>query len=115
VVALCMRGVDVNSKDRAGMTPLHEAAWHGHSEICKVLMSKGMDPDATDDVRRAPPRVPPEPPCSSGSAALSWVHVCGAQEASTPLHYAADNGHLETVKVLLDKGADQTLRDRWVV
>lgn len=35
------------------------------------------------------------------------------QEDSTPLHYAAENGHLETVKVLLDKGADQTLRDRW--
>jgi hypothetical protein len=36
-----------------------------------------------------------------------------AQEGSTPLHYAAENGHLETVRVLLDKGADQTLCDRW--
>jgi ankyrin repeat protein len=55
VVALCMRGVDVNSKDSVGMTPLHEAAWHGHSEICKVLMSKGMDPDVTNDV--SPPHL----------------------------------------------------------
>ena len=67
VVALCMRGVDVNSKDSAGMTPLHEAAWHGHSEICKVLMSKGMDPDATNDVRPPHPTTSPLP-CHSRDA-----------------------------------------------
>jgi len=100
VVALCMRGVDVNSKDSAGMTPLHEAAWHGHSEICKVLMSKGMDPDATNDVRPPHPTTSPLP-CHSRDAMryphrlhvlvtislpLSEPHRCSLDGGFSPTH-----------------------------
>lgn len=100
-----MRGVDVNSKDSAGMTPLHEAAWHGHSEICKVLMSKGTDPDATNDVR------PPHPsnfPHASRNALRRPHRLHVLATTSLPLSesnlcsldggFAATHAHTETRK-----------------
>ena len=34
-------GTDVNSKDKDGWTPLHEAASEGHKQIVKLLVTKG--------------------------------------------------------------------------
>ena len=31
----------------------------------------------------------------------------------TPMHWAAENGHTETVKVLAKKGADLNAKDKW--
>ena len=36
-------GVDVNAKDRWGMTPLHYATSKGHKEIAELLIAKGAD------------------------------------------------------------------------
>ena len=39
-------GVDVNAKDRWGMTPLHWAARKGHKEVAELLLTKGADVNA---------------------------------------------------------------------
>ena len=62
--------------------------------------------------RRAPcaPRAPRLRP--RGAARRSGAHRAGlGQRGSTPLHYAAENGHLEVAEKLLAAGADVSATD----
>ena len=52
-------------------TPLHLAALRGHSEVVRMLMSKGANPNSLD------------------------------LEQCTPLHYVSENGFLEVLHYLL--------------
>ena len=61
------------------ISPLHEAAEKGHTEIAKILLAHGANVNATP--------IEGEPD-------------------DTPLHRAAKQGHLEIVKLLLENGAD---------
>ena len=47
-------GVDLNSKNNYGMTPLHEATRSGHKEIVKMLIAKGADINAKNDNGKTP-------------------------------------------------------------
>jgi len=69
------KGVDVNKKDKAEMTPLHPAAANGHKEIAELLIAAGADVNAKD----------------------RW--------GMTPLHWAARKGHKEVAELLITKGA----------
>ncbi|WP_165393843.1 ankyrin repeat domain-containing protein [Cardinium endosymbiont of Bemisia tabaci] len=64
--------VDVNSKDKDGLTPLHVAACEGHVEVVKELL-------ATKDIQ------------------LNLKD----KDDKIPLHMAAQEGHVEVVKELL--------------
>ena len=75
------KGVDVDTKDDMGMTPLHVAAWYGHKEIAELLIDAGADANAT----------------------TYW--------GSTPLHVAAQDGHKEIAELLIAAGADVTVKD----
>ena len=75
----------VNERDFYQLTPLFHAVPKGHLEMCKLLIEKGADVKATDDID------------------------------ATPLHNAAALGHIEICKLLLDKGADVNARDKWGV
>ena len=61
------------------------AAQFGHVEILRVLLDAGEDPN-----RYNPP---------------------GGHSHSTPLHQAAGNGHLEAVKLLVERGARLGMKD----
>jgi catechol 2,3-dioxygenase-like lactoylglutathione lyase family enzyme len=60
-----------------GWTGLHEAAKLGHSEVVRLLLAHGADPNARE-----------------------------AGDSTFPLHWAAAHRHNEVIKVLLDAGAD---------
>ena len=38
-------GCDINAKDNAGFTPLHEAVTKGHLNCVKLLLEQGADPN----------------------------------------------------------------------
>lgn len=81
VVAYCLDrlGMNPDSKDNAGYTPLHEACQRGHLEIARLLLQYGAN---------------------HSEAALSGIR---------PLHEAIENGHVEMVRLLLSFGADPCL------
>lgn len=72
----------VNAKDVWGKTPLHNAAFHGHKEIAKLLIENGAE-----------------------------VNVAGLDD-NTPLHWAAVRGATEIAKLLLENGANANARDK---
>jgi hypothetical protein len=61
------------------------AAQYGHTEIVRLLLDAGEDPNRFNPV--------------------------GGHSHSTPLHQAAGNGHLETVKLLVERGASPETKD----
>jgi len=63
-----------------GWTPLHYCAWEGHTDVCALLVELGTQVNAR------------------------------AVNGATPLMMAAHQGKLETVRWLLDHGADPGLR-----
>jgi ankyrin repeat protein len=61
------------------------AALHGHAAIARMLLEAGEDPNRYNPV--------------------------GAHSHSTPLHQAALAGHMDVVKVLVERGAELDARD----
>ena len=46
---LSMNGIDVDSRDECGDTPLKNAALNGYTEIVKMLLNHGAKIDSTSD------------------------------------------------------------------
>ncbi|KAG1715041.1 BCL-6 corepressor [Nymphon striatum] len=70
---------EVNSRDNAGYTPLHECCARGHVNIARYLLKYGADPNAS------------------------------AAGGIRPIHDAIENNHVEIVRLLLSYGADPTI------
>jgi len=75
--------LNVSSKEANSLrTPLHKAAYFGHAEVIQYLIS-----EFKVDVN------------------------CQDVEGETPLHDAARFGHVNSLKVLLESGADKTIKN----
>ena len=100
VKALLDHGVNANSKDPEGRTPLTEAAFYGHTEIAKLLLDHGADIFAKK---------------AHGETAydMAAAHQDIAQmiKREIDLLDAATKGDLKLVKELLGKGAYVNVRD----
>jgi ankyrin repeat protein len=75
-------GINPNALDQRGSSALHLAAWAGHTDICKLLLKHPTQP-ADPNIRTA--------------------------EYETPLHFAAQHGHLTALIELLAKGGDPNI------
>ncbi|KAF3207863.1 hypothetical protein TWF679_008195 [Orbilia oligospora] len=92
VELLLKMGINVESKDETGLTPLCRAAKEGHGKIVRVLLTQpGIEPDVV--VR------------GSGSRFQSRGDKEGVDHRGrTPLSYAAEGGYADVVKLLLETG-----------
>lgn len=81
VVRSCLQSgiCDVNVRDNAGYTPLHECVTRGHLDIARMLLMHGADPEAS------------------------------AAGGIKPIHDAVECDHIEVTRLLLSFGADPTI------
>jgi ankyrin repeat protein len=103
-----------------GWPPLHLAAFFGHRETAEALLDAGADVRAVArnsegnlaiNAAAAGPRVDRRPEIvqlliARGAA----VDGRGTPAGHTPLHEAAYNGDLPLLRLLLDRGADRSVR-----
>ncbi len=104
-------GANINCADEWGLTPLFNAAAHGHSDCVKLLLEAGADIAASDSVLAI----------AAGSGNPECVRILIEAGADvnlttgnykwTPLHFAAFNGHCECIKLLIAKKAEINARD----
>ena len=74
---------DINYKGRDDWTPLHVAAYSGHTQVCSLLLSDKLTiPDSLSST------------------------------SSTPLHLACSRGHLDISHLLVKRGADIHQKDQ---
>ncbi|XP_019387929.1 PREDICTED: SMC5-SMC6 complex localization factor protein 1 [Crocodylus porosus] len=80
---LSIPGVDINVKDYAGWTPLHEACNHGSTVCVREILQRCPEVDLLSQV-----------------------------DGVTPLHDALSNGHVEIGKMLLQHGGPELLQQK---
>jgi ankyrin repeat protein len=105
---LLIKGIEIESKDVGGNTPLINAAAYGHVEICKLLLDHGAKIESKSYVGATPLLSA----CQEGRlSVVSLLIDRGAEvearknDGNTPLISAAFDGHVEICKLLLDHGA----------
>jgi uncharacterized protein len=106
----------INAYSNDGFYPLGLAAFFGHPETVKFLISRGAD---LTQVARNPMRVQPLNAAVAGRSieVVRLLVEAGApidpqqQEGWTPLHGAVHQGNVEMTKYLLAHGADLKLQN----
>ncbi len=109
-------GYDVNTQNKNGFTPLHDAANYGHVEAAQQLIKADADINKQNNYGRTPLQ-----------RAAFWGRVEITQQLIkadadvnkqdsggwVPLHWAAFNGHLEVAQQLINAGADVNKQDKF--
>ena len=108
---------DVNCRNVNGCTPLHIAIMNQNTNLVKVLLKYGADPNAKEynDIGE---KTPLHYAVEKNNYELAIMLLdnganptLGDKRGLTVLHYAARFGFIEIVKLLLKYGADINLRD----
>lgn len=108
-------GANVNTMNKFGNTPLHQAAANGQEETAKLL----LDYEAKIDLRNKAKDTPLHVACKKNNSKLVKLLLCGnadveAKDAQgeTPLIIAVNNGNSEIIALLLDGGADVNVTEK---
>lgn len=100
----------VKFSDSNGATPLHHAAFNGHTKALRALLNAGADVNAADsDGCTATHNAAFNGHTTSLRSLIEHganVNHKDSHDDSTALHKAAFNGHQACLQVLLDAGAD---------
>lgn len=99
VEALLARKADVNAREAKGQTALMWAAAENHSEVVRALLAHGADANARSHVE------PLEAPVRA-STYFPDVHFPATTGGFTALHFAAQQGDVESARILIEGGAD---------
>jgi ankyrin repeat protein len=102
VKAFLDKGVDVNAKTQYGATALSYACDKGHTEVVRLLLERGADPNVKDTFYGATPM--------SWAAPKGYIEVVklliekGSKEKGEALSAGIEKGSVELVKLILAKG-----------
>jgi uncharacterized protein len=112
VALLLDRGATVDAREQVrGQTALMWAVLENHAPVVRLLLAGGADIDAQSDIS-IPDGTSGEPGARSGNIGAHGPGMYRSRAvpspsgAMTPLLYAAREGNLEMVRLLLDEGAD---------
>ncbi|XP_061124544.1 ankyrin repeat domain-containing protein 16 [Syngnathus typhle] len=111
-------GYTPDEKDSCGVTPFMDAVRNGHISLARLLLEKHQASATASDILGVQPVH--QVAVTGQEEALRFLvrelHVDVNQKATglqlTSLHYAAKEGHVSTLKTLLDLGADLHVRDK---
>jgi len=116
LVELCKTG-DVNERDSNEYTPLHIASKYADTELVKIFLENGADPNAFDRSGKTPldilsrmDHVSKRPPAGEMYQTVTLLIEAKAsphgkdEEGKTCYHHAARDGNWEFIQALHDKG-----------
>jgi ankyrin repeat protein len=107
VKALLDQGADVNSTETTQeQTALMWAAAEKHHQVVKLLVERGANINAVSKITPEPEPFMVKTPGSMGQNFPSTLRFREATGGFTALLFAAQQGDLESTKILLDAGAD---------
>lgn len=108
-------GAEINTPDPEGHTALMFAAYNGHSEIVLKLLDHGAGIGRRDVMGRTALLYAATGPFPETVRILldkgAKPNVVDSDEHFSPLMHAAAEGNLDVVKILVEAGADATLKD----
>jgi ankyrin repeat protein len=105
---LLERGTEVNQEDLHGGTALHDAAHNGHYEVARLLIEKGANIEAETEFGWGG-TVLYGAACHDAIVGLlieKKVDVNRKDNYGTALHYMAQVGNAESIRLMLENGAD---------
>jgi uncharacterized protein len=108
-------GIQADIVDTDGKNALMLAAFNGHTEIIKILFEKGVPINKQDNDGRTALMYASTGPFPATIKFLldkkAEINIADKVEHFTALMHAASEGQLEVVKILMENGADATLKD----
>eukprot|EP00794_Sanderia_malayensis_P000575 gene575-1234_t len=113
---LLERGSLINARDKDNYTPLLAAVWKGQTEAAELLCNKGARMHITDASLKTCVHLVVEYDhidtlsMLMGTSAIGLVNSTD-KDYRTPLHYAALEGNIEALKILLENGAKPDFGD----
>jgi ankyrin repeat protein len=112
---LQVSGIDINTQDKSGYSPLHLAVKLCNQALITTLLAKGANVNTINNQRATPLHTAIEKGDQASIKALLTIENINLnakdRSGKTPLHRAILEGNKEAIKMLIEKGANINAKD----